>query len=95
MCVRAATKSKLKTNGRTAALKEQDELDKAVREFHEQQREIEAKTCEKKLDYCKALDEDLKQKRERDKAEEESRKIEEYKLKLFAEAKKVLFVSSI
>lgn len=82
-------KSQIKARARQVALKEQKQLDEQVSEFHHQQREIETKLYEDKLVHRKALDEVLKQKREREKAELEKKKAEEEEIRIFAKAKKV------
>ena len=54
---------------REAALKEQKQLDQEVLEFHQQQREAEARNHDNQLAHRKALDEVLEQKKEREKIE--------------------------
>ena len=86
---RAAVKSQTKAKVRQVALKEQKQLDEEVKEFHQQQREIESKLYDDKLAHRKALDVVLKQKREREKAEIEKKMAEDEEIKIFVKAKKV------
>ncbi|XP_064401138.1 cilia- and flagella- associated protein 210-like [Halichondria panicea] len=84
----ASNKSQARVNEREAALQEQAQLDKEVREFDAQQKAIEAKHHQKQLDYRKALDQVLDEKKEREKIQKKNAKDKEEEIKIFAKAKR-------
>ncbi len=60
-----------------------------MREFDAQQKAIEAKHHQKQLDYRKALDQVLDEKKEREKIQKKNAKDKEEEIKIFAKAKRV------